>query len=235
MSDGRTYVESPIIMATVRLVAPFVLTYGLFITLHGASSPGGGFQGGVIVASVIVMLSFAYGIDPTWEWLDKRVLVGITSGGIAVFAALALGPILLGTGGDFLELGSYPVIPNPWKYGIELVEVGIAMTVAGVVIVLFFQLARGAMPPGGSPYAKPSAQRVPSRSRGEAAQPGTESADQSGDETADQTGHEVSDEPVDRTDTPTDADSSATDSGRSTPVDDGSDRPSPADEGDDRR
>ncbi|AGB16200.1 multisubunit Na+/H+ antiporter, MnhB subunit [Halovivax ruber XH-70] len=247
MSDGRTYVESPIIMATVRLVAPFVLTYGLFITLHGASSPGGGFQGGVIVASVIVMLSFAYGIDPTWEWLDKRVLVGITSGGILVFAAIALGAVLFGTRSDFLELGVYPAIPHPWKYGIELVEVGIAMTVAGVVIVLFFQLARGAMPPGGSPYAKPSAQRVPNRRRDEAAQTGTASADQSGEETADQTGHESTDEPAngtgyeatndpaDRTDTPTDADSVETDSDPSTSVDDGSDRSSPADEGGDRR
>ncbi|MFC3958292.1 MnhB domain-containing protein [Halovivax cerinus] len=167
MSDRRTYVESPIIMATVRLVAPFVLTYGLFITLHGASSPGGGFQGGVIVASVIVMLSFAYGIDATWEWLDKRVLVGITTGGIAVFAALALGPILAEPGADFLELGALPLIPNPWKYGIELVEVGIAMTVAGVVIVLFFQLARGAMPPGGSPYAMPSAGPTGEERRGD--------------------------------------------------------------------
>lgn len=155
MSIQRPYTESPIIMATVRLVAPFVLTYGLFVTLHGASSPGGGFQGGVITAAVIVMLSFAYGIDPTWEWLDKRVLVGLASGGIAVFAAVALGPILFEERADFLELGVYPV-PNASKYGIELVEVGIAMTVASVVTLLFFALARGAMPPSGSPSEKPT-------------------------------------------------------------------------------
>ncbi|WP_247728466.1 MnhB domain-containing protein [Halovivax limisalsi] len=154
MSIRRPYVESPIIMATVRLVAPFVLTYGLFVTLHGASSPGGGFQGGVIAASVIVMLSFAYGIDPTWEWLDKRVLVGLAAGGIAVFAIVALGPILFGA--EFLDLGVYPYVPDPFKYGIELIEVGIGMTVAGVITILFFALSRGAMPPGGEPYPKPS-------------------------------------------------------------------------------
>ncbi|WP_114576468.1 MnhB domain-containing protein [Saliphagus sp. LR7] len=146
MSSRRPYVESPVIMATVRLVAPFVLTYGIFVTLHGASSPGGGFQGGVIAAAVIVMLSFAYGIDLTWEWIDKRVLVGLVGGGVALFGAIALGAVLFG--GQFLEVGVYP-IPEPDKYGIELVEVGIGMTVAGVVTSLFFTLARGAMPPVG--------------------------------------------------------------------------------------
>ncbi|WP_276257083.1 MnhB domain-containing protein [Halomontanus rarus] len=146
MTSRRPYVESPVIMSTVRLVAPFVLTFGIFVTLHGASSPGGGFQGGVIVASVIVMLSFAYGIDLTWEWLDKRVLVGITAGGVALFGGIALGAVLLG--GQFLELEVYPV-KDAVKYGIELVEVGIAMIVTGVIVSLFFTLARGAMPPAG--------------------------------------------------------------------------------------
>ncbi len=146
MSSRRPYVESPVIMATVRLVAPFVLTYGIFVTLHGASSPGGGFQGGVIAAAVIVMLSFAYGIDLTWEWVDKRVVVGLVGGGVALFGGIALGAVLFG--GQFLEVGVYP-IPEPDKYGIELVEVGIGMTVAGVITSLFFTLARGAMPPVG--------------------------------------------------------------------------------------
>lgn len=142
-SRRRTYVESPVIMATVRLVAPFVLTFGLFVTLHGASSPGGGFQGGVILAAVIVMLSFAYGIDLTWEWLNKRALVAVTSGGLALFGGIALGTVFFG--GDFFELPVYP-IEDASKYGIELVEVGIAMIVTGVITSLFFTLARGAMP-----------------------------------------------------------------------------------------
>ena len=63
----RPYVESPIIMATVRVVAPFVFTFGLFIMFHGADSSGGGFQGGVIVGTVILMLGIAFGIEPTRE------------------------------------------------------------------------------------------------------------------------------------------------------------------------
>ena len=33
------YTESQVIMPTVKIVAPFAFTYGLFITFHGAGSP----------------------------------------------------------------------------------------------------------------------------------------------------------------------------------------------------
>lgn len=190
MSSRRPYVESPVIMATVRLVAPFVLTYGIFVTLHGASSPGGGFQGGVIAAAVIIMLSFAYGIDLTWEWLDKRVLVSLVGGGVALFGGVALGAVLFG--GQFLEVGVYP-IPEADKYGIELVEVAIGMIVAGVVTSLFFTLARGAMPPvgkdgdGGSDAAATDGGPVTGRARGGETGPdgaSTDGTDTDGDDTA---------------------------------------------------
>lgn len=134
------YVESPIIMTTVRVVAPFVLTFGLFIMLHGADSPGGGFQGGVIAATVVMMTAFAFGIDATRGWLDARAIVGLMSVGVLTFAGIGLGSILLG--GAFLEYQTYP-IAHASKYGIELVELAIGAIVAGVVVGLFFVLSAG--------------------------------------------------------------------------------------------
>ncbi|QGN06635.1 cation:proton antiporter [Halorhabdus sp. CBA1104] len=135
-----TYVESPIIMTTVRVVAPFVLAFGLFVMFHGAESAGGGFQGGVIAGAVILMLAFAYGIEPTREWLGSSLLAIAAVTGVVVFAVVGLGAIVLG--GSFLE---YPVygIHHASKYGIELVELGIGATVAGVITSLFFLLAAG--------------------------------------------------------------------------------------------
>jgi len=136
------YVESTIIMTTVRVVAPFVLTFALFIMFHGADSPGGGFQGGVIAGSVVMMLAFAYGIDSTRQWLDVRVVAALASGGVLVFAGIGLGSILLG--GQFLQYTEYePFYAEASKYGIELVELGIGGIVASVAIGLFFLLAAG--------------------------------------------------------------------------------------------
>ena len=42
-------------------VLPFALVYILYIILHGHLSPGGGFQGGVLIASAILMVFLGYG------------------------------------------------------------------------------------------------------------------------------------------------------------------------------
>jgi multicomponent Na+:H+ antiporter subunit B len=140
----RPYTESEVIMSTVRVVTPFVLTFGLYITFHGADSPGGGFQGGALIGVVVLMLAFAFGIDPTRRWLGTQAVTLVASLGVLVFAAIGLGSILLG--GRFLEYALYP-LDHPTKLGIEAVEIGgIALIVAGVIVGLFFLTAAG---PGG--------------------------------------------------------------------------------------
>lgn len=141
-ADEQTgmYVESTIIMTTVRMVAPFVLTFGLFVSFHGADSPGGGFQGGVIAGAVVMMLAFSFGIDATRQWVDTRVIALLGAVGVLLFAGIGLGGILLG--GTFLEYPLYPVKKSS-KYGMELVELGIGAIVASIAVGLFFVLSAG--------------------------------------------------------------------------------------------
>jgi multicomponent Na+:H+ antiporter subunit B len=127
-------------MTTVRILAPFVFTFGLFVMFHGASSSGGGFQGGAIVAAMIIMLAFAYGVEPTRRWFFNEAVVGLVGGGVLLFAAIGLGPMLVG--GEFLEYHLYG-ITDATKYGIEAVELGIGAIVAGVISGLFFAIAHG--------------------------------------------------------------------------------------------
>jgi multicomponent Na+:H+ antiporter subunit B len=153
MSDAtgerRPYTESQIIMSTVRVVAPFVLTFGLFITFHGADSPGGGFQGGALVGTVVLMLAFAFGIDPTRRWLGSQAVTAVAALGLFVFAAIGFGSVALG--GGFLEYELYPLEKSA-KYGIEAVEIGgIALIVAGVIMGLFFLTAAGPAQGGEQP------------------------------------------------------------------------------------
>lgn len=141
-SPDRPYVESVIIMTTVRLVAPFVFTYGLFVMFHGADTPGGGFQGGVIVGSVVVMIGFAFGVQPTREWVANDVIVGLASVGALTFIGVGLGSLL--RSGGFLEYRAFDgLIPDASKYLIELVELSIGAIVGAVVVGLYFVLAEG--------------------------------------------------------------------------------------------
>ena len=145
------YTESQVIMTTVKVVIPFVMTYGLYITFHGADTPGGGFQGGAIIASVFLMIAFAFGIESTRAWLSNTVVVGLGSAGVLAFAAIGFGPVALGE--NFLEYTAYyPVFGSVLglkeyefvKYGMEAVEIlGIAFIVSGILMGLFFALAAG--------------------------------------------------------------------------------------------
>jgi multicomponent Na+:H+ antiporter subunit B len=130
------YTESPVVVTVARLLGPFVLTFGAFVTLHGATSPGGGFQGGVVVAAAIVLLAFAYGVEPVRAWLAGPTLGRLVTGGIGLFLLVAVGSVALG--GSLLEYGRYGVDP---KYVGELVEVAIGLTVTGVLVALFVLLA----------------------------------------------------------------------------------------------
>ena len=143
MSDQRRlrpYVESNVIMTTVRILSPFVLTYGLFVMFHGAESSGGGFQGGTIVAAMLIMLAFAYGMEPTRQWLSNRVMVLLMGGGVLTFAGVGLGAMVLG--GSFLEYLVYGGLTAS-KYGIELVELSIGGVVSAVITGLFFAIVHG--------------------------------------------------------------------------------------------
>jgi multicomponent Na+:H+ antiporter subunit B len=144
VTDRGPYVESAIIMTTVRILAPFVLTLGLFVMFHGASSAGGGFQGGAIASTVVLMLAFAFGIEPVRDWIHPGVLLGLMALGVLNFVGIGLVTLLLG--GNFLQ---YDVIPiyDASKYSIELIELGIGAIVVSIITGLFFAIAGGITPP----------------------------------------------------------------------------------------
>ncbi|MCF2207841.1 Na(+)/H(+) antiporter subunit B [Halobacterium salinarum] len=146
-SQRQSYIESSIIMGTVRVVSPFVFTYGLFVMFHGADSAGGGFQGGVIVATVMLMLGIAFGIDPVREWVGERLLVAIVVGGVTAFLAVASSTVLLG--GAFLDVSVFGG-HHASKYSIEIIELFIGAIVASTITGLFIAIDAGTSDDGGN-------------------------------------------------------------------------------------
>lgn len=144
--EQDTYSESQVILTSVRIIAPFTLTYGLFLALHGADTPGGSFQGGAIIGVTILMIAFAFGIEPTREWVHSGIVAGLVTGGMVIFIAIGLATIALG--GAFLQYDRFTdTFGIDVKWGMEAIEVGgIALIVAGVVITLFFATAAGHYP-----------------------------------------------------------------------------------------
>jgi multicomponent Na+:H+ antiporter subunit B len=138
--DGpaRRTPDSGVVTTTVRVLSPFVLTFALFTLFHGTSSVGGGFQGGVVAAAVVVTLAFAFGVRATATWLSPTRLLALAAAGPVAFVLVALAGIA--SGGAFLQFDVLP-IPKPSVYATEAIELGIGATVGAVVVILFVNLA----------------------------------------------------------------------------------------------
>jgi len=140
MSSDDAGSPSYVVRTVVRLLVPFVALFGLFIAFHGANSAGGGFQGGVVVGTAVVLLALVFDVDRVQGWLDRPALAVLAISGVLLFAGIGLGSLLLG--GSFLQYDVYP-LSKATTYGIELVELGIGGIVASVAIGLFFLLSAG--------------------------------------------------------------------------------------------
>ena len=60
---------STIVKTISNISFPFIVIYGLYVIAHGHLTPGGGFQGGAVVASGLVLMLIAYNA----EWVSQRI------------------------------------------------------------------------------------------------------------------------------------------------------------------
>lgn len=50
--------KSKVLISMSRFIYPYIIMYGVYVTIFGNLTPGGGFQGGVIVATGIMLINF---------------------------------------------------------------------------------------------------------------------------------------------------------------------------------
>jgi multicomponent Na+:H+ antiporter subunit B len=129
--------QSIIVKTISRFLIPFVQLFGLYVIMHGHSSPGGGFQGGVLLGASFVLLGLAYGLDEVKRRFPLKVLMIFVSLGVFIYAGIGLLCLLLGA--NFLNYGILPV-PLPRYMGMFGIEVGVGITVMAVMISLFHDL-----------------------------------------------------------------------------------------------
>lgn len=63
-----------IITSCADVVMPIALVLGAYVILHGHLSPGGGFQGGVLIASAVAIAFVAYGFDAIKKNFSEKSL-----------------------------------------------------------------------------------------------------------------------------------------------------------------
>lgn len=56
-----------------RILFPFIIVFGLYIIMNGHLSPGGGFQGGVVLATGYILVYFIY--DKNFIEVKKIIMI----------------------------------------------------------------------------------------------------------------------------------------------------------------
>jgi multisubunit Na+/H+ antiporter MnhB subunit len=84
---------SKIVRTVTNQLILFILIFGLYVIAHGHLTPGGGFQGGAVIVSGVVMLLVAFSSKELKKSLRERVLSIMESTGALIFIGLAFAGI----------------------------------------------------------------------------------------------------------------------------------------------
>jgi len=135
MKEGMTIIVKTI----TRFVGVMVMLFGVYIVLHGHLTPGGGFAGGVILASGFILLTLAFGKNVSLEILSQRVAGALESVGALIF----LGVALLGYAGGFFFLNLLPkgTAGKLISAGIiPICNIGIGIKISAALFAIFMVL-----------------------------------------------------------------------------------------------
>ncbi len=85
-----------IVKTLTNISLPLIIIFGLYVITHGHLTPGGGFQGGAIVASGLAMVLVAYGSKWTATKIKEKDLSALESLGALIFITVAFLGIVFG-------------------------------------------------------------------------------------------------------------------------------------------
>ncbi len=123
-----------------KLLIPFILAFGLYVQFHGDFGPGGGFQAGVIFAAGFILYGLIFGLDAVRKVAPHDLIRVLVAGGVLLFAGVGVAGMLLG--GNYLDYNVLAHDPVHGQHlGILLIEFGVGMTVAAVMITVFYHFA----------------------------------------------------------------------------------------------
>jgi multicomponent Na+:H+ antiporter subunit B len=124
-----------------RVMIPFIQLFGLYVIMHGDSGPGGGFQGGVILGASIILYGIVFGLEEARKRIAMRTGDLLISAGVLLYAGVGVLCMILG--GNYLQYNVLPFGEPQFAshIGILLIEIGVGITVAAVMITIFFETA----------------------------------------------------------------------------------------------
>lgn len=133
-----------IINFTCRLLIHFIQIFALYVVAHGHHSPGGGFQGGVLLGASVILFAISGNLRAAIKRFGEKTAALFGATGVFIYAGTAA--LCLVMGENFLNysalaplLGTDRIMAR--SHGILSVEIGVAIAVMAVMIWIYYNLS----------------------------------------------------------------------------------------------
>lgn len=134
--------NDPIILLVSRGLTPFIMLFGLYVIFHGHYSPGGGFQGGAMLAAGLILMRLTCGIRNAQAQFKSAFAAPIGALGVLVYFGTGLGAML--AGGSFLDYKFLPLAglkdSAARAFDILIVEIGVGLAVMAILVMIYDNL-----------------------------------------------------------------------------------------------
>lgn len=121
------------------------MVFGWYVIFFGHYSPGGGFQGGALLAASILLMRVASGRRISRLQIREFATTPLAVVGVVIYFATGLTAMAMG--GYFLDYGQLPIPglePDMLRYyGILIIEVGIGLAVMAILIMIYDNMVKG--------------------------------------------------------------------------------------------
>lgn len=129
-----------VLRVVTKMLIPFILIFALYVQMHGDYGPGGGFQAGVIFAAGFALYGIVFGLNTLRRVVPDAAVKFLVAIGVTLYAGVGVATMLLG--GKFLDYAKLAHDPaHGHHYGILIIELGVGITVAGVMMAAFVNFA----------------------------------------------------------------------------------------------
>lgn len=129
-----------ILRVIAKMMIGPILVFAFYVQFHGDFGPGGGFQAGIIFAVGYILYGLVFGLRKVKSILPPWVVHKFLALGVLIFAGTGVAGLVLGA--NYLDYSVLAHDPEHGQhYGILAVEFGVGVTVAAVMIAIYYAFA----------------------------------------------------------------------------------------------
>ena len=129
-----------ILRIVTKILLPFIMLFAFYVQFHGDYGPGGGFQAGVIFAAAIFLYTMLFGMSTARRVINQSFIQLLAATGVLLYGSVGVVSLLHGK--EFFDYSVLSADPVAGQHlGILLIELGVGITVASVMVIIFFNFA----------------------------------------------------------------------------------------------